>query len=203
MNFLVNNLNYDNITCHSGGAYGSDTYFEEIGAKYNVITRAYSYKTEKHKSINKVEISEEDYLEGIKMIKIANKKLMRNGIDKYMNLLSRNWSQVKYSNQTFAIGFIVKNGDKSPKGFKNNTGYDLVDGGTGYAVQMSIDNKRDVFVFDQKLIKWFRFSYLSYRFVECDPPKITEQNFAGIGTRDINEHGINAIEELYKRTFNL
>jgi len=51
--------------CHSGGADGADTYFEKIGEEYGIITKAYSYKTPKHNSPNKVEISEEDYLEGI------------------------------------------------------------------------------------------------------------------------------------------
>ena len=44
--------------CHSGGAIGSDTYWEEIGSEYGVNTNAYSYKTEKHTSPNKSEINE-------------------------------------------------------------------------------------------------------------------------------------------------
>ena len=32
-----------NITCHSGGAEGSDSYWESIGVKYGVKTKAYSY----------------------------------------------------------------------------------------------------------------------------------------------------------------
>lgn len=66
-------LDYNNIICHSGGAIGSDTYFETIGAEYGVKTRAYSYKTEYHKSSNKVEISDSDYKEGIIEINKANK----------------------------------------------------------------------------------------------------------------------------------
>lgn len=34
---------------------------------------------------------------------------------------------------------------------------------------------------------------------EC--PKITTNNFAGIGTRQINSDGISAITDLYKKTF--
>ena len=203
MDFFVNDdIDLNKITCHSGGAIGSDTYFETIGSKYGIKTKAYSYKTPKHTSVNKIEISEEDYLEGIKMIRIANKKLNRNGIDKYMNLLARNWVQVKYSKQTFAIGSIIKNGDKCSKGYLNKSGFDLVEGGTGYATTMSIDNNHDLFVFDQKLLKWFTWSYLSSKFIECELPKITEQDFAGIGTRNITEDGINAIKDLYDNTFN-
>ena len=92
------------ITCHSGGAISSDTYFENIGANYGVKTKAYSYKTKYHTTDNKVEISDTDYEEGVKAIQIANKTLGRFGIHRFMNLLARNWSQVKYSEEIFAIG---------------------------------------------------------------------------------------------------
>jgi len=40
------------------------------------------------------------------------------------------------------------------------------------------------------------------RFVELnETPKITSENFAGIGTRDINESGIKAINDVYEKTF--
>lgn len=103
----------NNITCHSGGASGSDTYFSEIGKEFGVITKAYSYKTKYHTSDDKVEISDEDYEEGVLKVKEANSKILkRSGIDKYMNLLARNWSQVKYSNEIFAIGTIIHPGTK-------------------------------------------------------------------------------------------
>jgi hypothetical protein len=196
-------LDLNNITCHSGGAEGADSIFENRGANYGVKTKAYSYQTPHHKSPNKVEISKEDYIEGITQIKKANHWLNRWGVDKYMNLLARNWAQVKYSKQIFAIGHIVNPGDKTSKGYRCNSKYQSVDGGTGYAVQMAIDNMKDVWVFDQLQTKWYHWSYASMSFIESkSEPKITVQDFAGIGTRQINQHGISAIEELYKRTFN-
>jgi hypothetical protein len=137
-------LDKNNIVCHSGGAIGSDTYWENIGEEFGVKTNAYSWKTSYHQSKNKVEISESDYKEGIEEVNKANKWLNRYGIHKYMNLLARNWSQVKYSEQVIAIGTIVKVGEKNPKGYYNKGKYDMVDGGTGYAVQMAINNGREV-----------------------------------------------------------
>lgn len=201
LNFGTPEIDLSNITCHSGGAEGSDTYWENIGKKYGVKTKAYSYKTEYHKSDNKVEISEDDYNEGIKMVTIANKTLNRYGIAKYMNLLARNWAQVKYSTDIFAIGSIIKNGSKNKKGYYNKSGYDIIDGGTGYAVQMGIDNGKSVWVFEQDLDKWFRWSYTSLSFVETKVPKINTENFAGIGTREIQPNGIKAIQEVYNLTF--
>jgi len=129
-------IDLTNVTCHSGGAEGSDTAWEKIGEKFDVKTKAYSYKTPKHQSPNKVEISDDDYIEGQSEVNKANKWLNRYGIHKYMNLLARNWAQVKYSEQIFAIGTIIKPGDKNNRGYYNKGKYDVVDGGTGYAVMM-------------------------------------------------------------------
>jgi hypothetical protein len=194
-------LDLNNIVCHSGGAVGSDTEWEVIGQEFGVKTRAYSYKTPKHESVNKVEISEEDYKEGVEEINKANKWLNRYGIHKYMNLLARNWSQVKYSDEVIAIGYIVKKGEKNPKGYYNKGKYDMVDGGTGYACQMAINHQRPVYVFDQIRDKWFRWSYSSLCYMECKCPKITHQNFAGIGTREIKPNGIQAIRDVFDKTF--
>jgi hypothetical protein len=190
-----------NIVCHSGGAEGSDTAWEKIGEKFGVKTKAYSYKTKVHTSSNKVEISDEDYKEGISEVNKANKFLNRYGIHKYMNLLARNWAQVKYSKQVFAIGTIIKPGEKNSKGYYNKGKYDIVDGGTGYAVQMGINNEREVFVFDQVRDKWFRWSYSTLQFVEIkDTPVITNNDFAGIGTRELEPNGLKAIRDIYEKS---
>jgi hypothetical protein len=194
-------LDLSNVVCHSGGAVGSDTEWEVIGQEFGVKTRAYSYKTAKHDSVNKVEISESDYKEGVEEINKANKWLNRYGIHKYMNLLARNWAQVKYSDEVIAIGYIVKKGEKNPKGYYNKGKYDMVDGGTGYACQMAINHQRPVYVFDQIRDKWFRWSYSSLCYMECKCPKITHQNFAGIGTREIKPNGIQAIRDVFNKTF--
>lgn len=196
-------IDLNNLTCHSGGAVGSDKIFESIGSEFGVKTRAYSYKTKYHNSPNKVEVSEEDYLEGVERIKIANKTLQRYGISKFMNLLARNWAQVKYSKQVFAIGNIIEPGKKCSKGFQNKSKYQIVSGGTGYATQMAIDNLRDVYVFEQTKERWFKWCYNSLMFKELNYiPKIYVQDFAGIGTREIKESGILAIKNLFLKTFN-
>lgn len=195
-------LDLKKLVCHSGGAEGSDYFFETIGEEYGVKTRAYSYKTPSHKSKWKVEISESDYQEGIIQIRRANYWLNRYGIDKYMYLLARNWAQVKYSNQIFAIGTIVNPGEKSK--YYSNSKYQSIIGGTGYAVQMGIDNLRDIWVYDQTKMKWFRWSYSAMKFIGTEiTPEIEVQNFAGIGTRKILPQGIEAIESLYKKTFKI
>ena len=73
-----------------------------------------------------------------------------------------------------------------------------VSGGTGWAVQMAIDNKKPTFVFDQPSKKWNKFNYDTQEFEAIDYiPKLTE-NFAGVGTREIDENGVNAIQTILK-----
>ena len=194
--------NVGDTTCHTGGAPGSDTVFEETSIEYGIRVCAYSYKTEYHKSPNKVEISDEDYNEGVQEINKANKSLGRYGISKYMNLLARNWVQVKKSKQIFAIGTIVEPGSKNAKGYYSKSRYQTVDGGTGYAVQMGINNNKDVYVFNQANNRWYRWSYNTMSFVKCEKiPTIDVNDFAGIGTREISENGVRAIKELFENTF--
>ena len=116
-----------------------------------------------------------------------------------MNLLARNWAQVKYSEEIFAIGTIVKKGQKSKKGY--TVSCTSVDGGTGYAVQMAILNEKTVYVFDQETEEWFKWSYIIDKYIKIKAPTIQSKNFAGIGTRDINEAGKKAIEEIFANSF--
>jgi hypothetical protein len=81
----------------------------------------------------------EDFREGLAKIDIADQTLKRlanmseDRMKRIIPLLARNWAQVKYSDGIFAIGTIK---------------YGKVDGGTGWAVQMAIDEQKSVHVFD-------------------------------------------------------
>ena len=72
-------------------------------------------------------------------------------------------------------------------------------GGTGWAVQMAIDCDKPCFVYDQSPSSngWFRYMpIVGFESLRGEIPKLTE-NFAGVGTRDINEFGKAAIKSAY------
>jgi hypothetical protein len=105
------------------------------------------------------------------------------------NLLARNWFQVKNSEKIYAIGTFL------------NSKHKLVNGGTGWAVQMAIDAKKDVFFFDQDSVSWYAYSFSNQVFGQIDYiPRLTP-NFAGIGTREISQAGIDAIKRIYTENF--
>jgi hypothetical protein len=172
----------------SGGAIGSDLLFETEGEKYGVKTRAYSFYGHDTSSKNRWVLTSKQLEEGFDHVKIANKSLKRNitTISSYIkNLLSRNWYQVKNSIAIYAIGTIQEN-------------MKIVNGGTGWACQMAIDNHKPVYVFDQNKNSWFMFDLNKWEFDKMNTIPVLTENFAGIGTRDINEDGKRAIQELYK-----
>ena len=165
---------------HSGGAVGADYEWDRLGVKYGVVSRHYWHG--KRTPYGNVEISEADFEEGRQHVLKANETLHRRP-EKYMNLLSRDWCQVKYSEAVFAIGHLYRG---------------VVRGGTGWAVQMAIDEGKPVWLFDQGLDQWFH--YKEGEWISCDVPVLT-RNFSGIGSREIKECGIRAIAEVYRKTF--
>lgn len=195
------------MICHTGGAEGSDITWETTGLQYGITVISYSFNGHKQLSNNRKILTNNELIEGFNHVQYANNTLKRNlfNISPYIkNLLSRNWYQVKNSNSIFAIGEFT------------NSKHNSVKGGTGWAVQMAIDNEKDIYFLNQYEdfsenkneffhitdYKWYKFDYKNSKFLKINYiPKLTD-NFAGIGTRQINSIGINAIIDIYKNTFN-
>lgn len=183
-------MNLIEYTNHSGGAHGSDTAWDDIGFEFGMIRNNHYYAEGEKTPKGNVALSKSQLLEADQYLKEANKTLRRRFPSKneYVNnLLRRNWWQVKNSDAIFAISTITN---------------DKVDGGTGWAVHMGMAVGKPVYVFDQIKEKWYTHLPEIVGFMEMpDVPKLTK-NFAGIGTREINEAGKNAIREVYKLTSN-
>lgn len=177
-------------TCHSGGCPGSDMFWEDEGMNYGVKTIAYSFYGHTQKGRNRQILEREQLDEGFEAVKIAAKSIGRNPNVRWpyvKNLICRNWYQVKNSTSVFAVGKFINR--------------KIVSGGTGWAVQMAVDNKKEVFFFDQENNVWNKFNYDKGEFDVIDYiPKLTE-NFAGIGTRELLENGMNAIRKVYETNF--
>lgn len=182
---------------HSGGAAGSDSAWGDVGKQFGVTS--YHYYHGRKTPRGNVEIAENELSEGRLHVYKANKSLRRNP-DRYMDLLAKNWIQVRNADAVFAISTL------DPKGaltLRDGTGYVPVSGGTGWAVQMAIDSNKPVYLFDQESGKWFTFSGADnnkFGWTELETAPVLTKNFAGIGTRDINEAGRHAINDTYQAT---
>lgn len=189
---------------HSGGAIGSDTAWDEIGREFGMVNNKHYWTLEKTPNGN-TEISRLDYEEGrFESAKAAKRNFGYQYAAMKDSRLIRNWSQVKHSDAVFAIGTIAQVGERVFPKQSNDTRLatnPTVTGGTGYAVGMAINHNKPVYVFDQNKNQWYTWNKEQNNFIETDTPTLTK-NFAGIGTREINENGKQAIRDVYERTFN-
>jgi hypothetical protein len=187
---------------HSGGARGSDSEWDLQGKEHGVISKHYYVEDKGFKPPRgNTKMKIEDYNEGQEKATNAGRQLGRlkpthNSQDP---LIRRNWNQVKYSDQIMAITTLLRAGE--PLNHDNISTRDQGKGGTGYAIQMAINERKPVFVYDQIRHKWYTYSYDTNRFVEYNKTPILSKNFAGIGTREINSYGKQAIADVYKATF--
>ena len=206
LNQIQIDLDPNMFIMHSGGAVGGDSVWSTIAEEFgipNTPDRQKHYYYEEKTPIGNLEISELDYEEGRTKVAEAAKAnwgYQYNAMSD--SRLIRNWSQVKYSDAIFAVGHLVKPGERIFPNQKNDTRVAkqvAVAGGTGYAVEMAIQAGKPVYVYDQERKQWYK--NIDGKWSKSDIPTLTK-NFAGIGTRQINQDGINAIRSVFEKTFN-
>ena len=192
---------------HSGGAGGSDTAWDEIGKTFGIKEAKHYFTGVKgplNAPLGNVDITGAPVaIEGAQKVAQAAKEMWGY---KYATMkdqrLIRNWAQVLNSDAVFAIGTIGKKGDIWKGDEKSLTPRRLlkeaVQGGTGYAVEMAIQAGKPVYVFDQNRKQWYK--NIDGVWGKSETPVLTK-NFAGIGTRELNEVGKQAIRDVYANTF--
>lgn len=183
--------------CNTGGAVGADQAWERICNHYGWEVWIFSFLTHAlYKNIKGkiLTLSERELIPYDEHIYEANKTLKRSYPTRHRyvnNLLRRNWAIVQHVNQVLAVGVLNKERT-------------MVQGGTGWGVQMGINRGVQVFVFDQEIGQWFAWVETLGRFepgFEGQSPPMAD-HFAGIGTRQINRAGIRAIREICGRNHN-
>jgi alkylated DNA repair dioxygenase AlkB/predicted NAD-dependent protein-ADP-ribosyltransferase YbiA (DUF1768 family) len=219
------------ITNHSGGAALSDTEWDQIGREYGVINHfhyrepldyidtkgepAKGSKTLDSKrlqaaGITPTYISQKDYDEGAAKATKAFRMMYKDSEYKSVRsaYIIRNWMQVKNADAVFAIGTIKQPGENaSDKADETRiAAIPIIKGGTGYAVQMAINEGKPVYVFDGTKAGWYKYDYNSKTFVPTETPTLTK-NFAGIGSRtlgtqEVINKSIQAIRDVYEKTKN-
>ena len=173
-------LTADELTNHSGGAYGADTFFDSIGRDFNVLNHNH-YKspndarvsaTLKNAGVEATVLTDKQMDEAYRALdKLTGKTNSRNKIN---DLLARNYFQVKNADAVYAIAPL------------NERGTD-VKGGTSYAVNYAKRMKKPIYVWDINTESWFKWGGKS--FVSTETPKLT-RNFAGIGSRDLQNYNV-------------
>lgn len=188
---------------YSGGAKGADTAWDQIGREYGVT----NHKHFRPEDLARYKPEDQDRIEAA--YKKAQEALGRKFLEKNTfvgGLVRRDFLQVAYSDAVFAVSSIVAKGATNKEGYTAKS--TQVDGGTGYAVQMAIDLGKPVYVFDQGRNQWFQAVYQTTTdgkkqftgFTKSDVPVLTKK-FAGVGSRELQDNGRQAIRDVYQKTF--
>lgn len=175
--------NPQDYTMNSGGAYGSDTYWDVIGRQFGLTNINHFRpadnqrlsKTLRDRNVKPFSITHEQSNYAREQIKQLT------GIelpyDVGGELLARNFYQVDKSDSVFAIANITSS-------------YKAVQGGTNMAVQVGIKQGKPVHVYDLNTESWYQYNQSTGRFEVEDTPVLTK-SFAGVGTRNIQNYKVN------------
>jgi alkylated DNA repair dioxygenase AlkB len=119
-------------------------------------------------------------------------------------LVRRDMMQANSADAIYGVTTLIAPGktDRSGK-YPNRKAYITPDGGTGYALARGILSNKPVYVYNQSNSQgvetgWYKWE--NGNFVATAVPVLTK-NFAGVGTRELNAEGKQAIKEVYAKTF--
>lgn len=173
----------------SGGSRGAEAEFGACAERWGMREVNYSFDGHRMRVRQRgvVILSDPELNRGDFSLLYASKRLNRQltDIPLVRNVLKTIWHQITYASQVFAVGIIQ---DDS-----------TVRGGTGWGVELSRLWKKPLFVFDQGRRSWFQWSGRGWEMTQ--PPVITSESFAGVGTQSLTEEGQRAIYELFLRSF--
>jgi hypothetical protein len=103
----------------------------------------------------------------------------------FRKILQTIWHQINNGQEIFIVGHILKDG--------------TVKGGTGWGAEFAKLCNKPLFVFDQEVDRWHRWTGDTW---ESKPsPSITHTHIAGSGTRVLQPNGLTAINDLFDRSF--
>lgn len=177
------NNNPQDYTMNSGGAYGSDTYWDVIGRSFGLTNINHFRpadnqrlsKTLRDRNVKPFSITHEQSNYAREQIKQLTGRDLPYDIGG--ELLARDFYQVDKSDGVFAVANITS----SQK---------AVEGGTNMAVQVGIKQGKPVHVYDLNTESWYQYNQSTGKFEVEDTPVLTK-SFAGVGTRNIQNYKVN------------
>lgn len=203
----MSDSNQDNLNvCYSGGAEGADlewkVYAKQAGhTTIDVLPKGKpaSNGTPADKNL---EIQGHHSLRADAHLKLANRYLKRRyptASTFVNNLLRRNYFIITNVDRVYAVGWLNGNPENTKTALRD------IDGGTAWGCRLYITHRfnemrhSELYFYDQTTRRWWEYKLGdTWKAIENLPPKPSGR-YAGIGSRKIEEWGIDAIEELYNQ----
>jgi hypothetical protein len=176
-------------TLYSGGARGAEEAFGAQAEAWGCVETNFSFSGhEQARDRNRQELSESELRAGDVSLKYVSHKLNRRFAEGSLirRVLQTIWHQVSRAQQVFVVGVIQDDG--------------TVHGGTGWSVELARMWHKNLWVFDQEKLAWFRWTGARWN---RGLPVIVSPYFCGTGTRNLRPESKAAITALYERSFGL
>lgn len=175
-------------TLYAGGAGGAESAFGEAAERWGVHEVNLTFDGHlQARTRGRYELSPRELAMGDVSLSYVSKRLNRTYNDRgglIRGVLQTLWHMVSRSQQVFVVGAIQDDG--------------TVVGGTGWGVELARMWNRDLWVYDQEKVGWYRWSGQGWT---AGTPQITALHVCGTGTRYLNDDGRAAIEDLFARSF--
>ena len=179
--------NPDQFTFYGGGHRGTEAEFGRQAEQFGIGEVNYSF--EGHQPAREkglVVLTPEELKKGDVSMEIVSMRMNRkySQAAKIRKVFQSIFHMVNSGLQVFAVGWIQPD--------------DTVKGGTGWAVELGKLFNRPLSVFDQDRNQWFTWKDNSW---VQDLPRVEHPTFVGTGTRNLTETGVQAIKDLFTRSF--
>ena len=174
-------------TLYSGGATGAEAAFGEHAELYGLTEVNFSFEGHNQARSRGRRQREPRALAAsdVSLATVAH-RLRRHwdATETLRKILQSQWHVVANARQLFVVGSIQPDG--------------TVHGGTGWSVELAKRWSKRVWVFDQDHEAWYAWTGAAWR---RESPVIEATQFAGTGTRFLNEAGRKAISALFSASF--
>ena len=173
---------------YSGAAGGSEAVFGECAERRGIEEVNFTFEGHndaRHRGIRV--LTKRELERGDVSLAYVSKLMNRRYRDTplFKKVLQSIWHQVNAGQEIYVVGKILDDA--------------TVKGGTGWGAEFAKLCNKPLYVFDQEKKGWFHWTGESW---ESDPaPVITHPQFAGTGTRFLQDEGRAAIEDLFVRSF--
>lgn len=188
--FAPETLEASACTLYSGGAKGTEAAFGEASARWGVTEVAFTFDGHiQDRTEGRYVLSPAELAAGDVSLQYVSKRLHRTYNDQgglIRGVLQTLWHMVSRSQQVFVVGSIQEDG--------------TVRGGTGWSVELGRTWSRDLWVYDQDQGQWFHWQGKRW---QPGLPVIRSVHFTGTGTRKLTAAGLEAIDDLFERSFAL
>ena len=179
----------EDFTLLAGGAAGAEEEFGACAERWGVREVNFTFRGRGQLARGRglVELSEAE-LEAGEVSPVYVKAHMHRAFadsPELRRVLQAIWHQVSTAGEVFSVGTV--NPDKTAHG------------GTGWAVELGRRWAKPVHLFDEQRRCWLRWDGQDWA-VEA-PPIISEERFAGAGTRSLGDAGRAAIRAVFERSF--